>query len=72
MKDTHKQRGNYHENLFQEKIPLDPQYGHHSVSRFDRRDMSTTYIYLTIGRVKPANKIYAIMDSFLKFLHFFK
>ena len=72
MKDTPKQRGNSHENLFQEKIPLVPQYGHHYVGRFDGRELSTTYLSLTTGRVNPAKRIYAIMDNFLKFLHFFK
>ena len=56
MKDTPKQGGNSHENLFQEKIPLGPQYGHHSVSIFVCRDMYTTYLSLTIGRVNPADR----------------
>ena len=34
--------------------------------------MSEAYLSLTTGRVNPADRIYAIMDNFLKFLHFFQ
>ena len=34
--------------------------------------MSTIYLSSTIGRVNLADRIYAIMDNFLKILHFFK
>ena len=72
MKDTPKQRGNSHENIFQENIPLGPQYGHHSIGRFNHRGMSTTYLSLTTGRVNLVDIIYVIMDNFLKFIHVFK
>ena len=43
-----------------------------SIGRFDGRDLSTSYLSLTIGRVNPIDRIYAIMENLLKFLHFFK
>ena len=33
--------------------------------------MSIAYLSLVIGRVNPVDRIYAIMDNFLKFMHFF-
>ena len=34
--------------------------------------MSEAYISLTIGRVNHVDRIYAIMNNFLKFIHFFQ